>query len=92
MVWHSVRESGDTKTRKSQRTPAMPKRCLDALKLHRERQDVARKAADTNWQDNGLVFASKVGSDEQILSRSLAQHPDVDPARRERPPRRVVSF
>ncbi|GAA3409214.1 site-specific integrase [Streptosporangium vulgare] len=63
MVWHSVQEGGNTKTRKSRRTPAMPKRCVDALKLHREQQDVARKAAGASWQDNGLVFASKVGTE-----------------------------
>ncbi|MFI7058637.1 tyrosine recombinase XerC [Streptosporangium canum] len=62
MVWRSVRESGDTKTRKSRRTPAMPKRCVEALKLHRERQDVARKAAKA-WQDNDLVFTSKLGTE-----------------------------
>ncbi|MEU8102264.1 site-specific integrase [Nonomuraea muscovyensis] len=61
MVWRSVREGGDT--RKSRRTLAMPKRCVDALKLHRERQDVARKAAGASWQDNNLVFASKVGTE-----------------------------
>ena len=41
----------------------MPRRCADALKLHRERQDVARRAAGDGWQDNGLVFASKVGTE-----------------------------
>src|SRR5688572_1620602 len=63
MVWRSVREGGDTKTRRSRRTLAMPRRCVDALKLHRERQDVARKAAGSNWQDNDLVFASKIGTE-----------------------------
>ncbi|MFI6457766.1 tyrosine recombinase XerC [Streptosporangium amethystogenes] len=63
MVWRSVREGGDTKTRKSRRTLAMPRRCVDTLKLHRERQDVARKAAGKSWQDNNLVFASKVGTE-----------------------------
>jgi site-specific recombinase XerD len=41
----------------------MPRRCVDALKLHRERQDVACKAAGKSWQDNNLVFASKVGTE-----------------------------
>ncbi|MET8984494.1 site-specific integrase [Nonomuraea wenchangensis] len=61
MVWRSVREGGDTKTKKSRRTLAMPRRCVDALKLHHERQDVAKKAVGDRWQDNDLVFASKVG-------------------------------
>lgn len=63
MVWRSVQEGGDTKTKKSRRTLAMPWRCVDALKLHRERQDVAKKAARDRWQDNDLVFASKVGTE-----------------------------
>ncbi|MEV4078068.1 site-specific integrase [Nonomuraea fuscirosea] len=63
MVWRSVREGGDTKTKKSRRTLAMPRRCVDALKLHHERQEVAKKAAGNRWQDNDLVFASKVGTE-----------------------------
>ncbi len=63
MVWRSVREGGDTKTKKSRRTLAMPRRCVDALKLHHERQEVAKKAAGDRWQDNDLVFASKVGTE-----------------------------
>ena len=31
-VWRSVREGGDTKTRKSRRTLALPQRCVDALR------------------------------------------------------------
>jgi integrase len=31
-VWRSVRAGGDTKTRKSRRTLALPKRCVEALK------------------------------------------------------------
>ncbi|WP_276615389.1 hypothetical protein [Nonomuraea basaltis] len=34
MVWRSVREGGDTKTKKARRTLAIPRRCVDALKLH----------------------------------------------------------
>jgi integrase len=35
-VWRSVRVTGDTKTRLSRRTLAMPKRCLDVLAQQRE--------------------------------------------------------
>ncbi|GAA3424654.1 hypothetical protein GCM10018953_18370 [Streptosporangium nondiastaticum] len=63
MVRRSVREGDDTKTRKPRRTLVMPRRCVDALKLHRERQDVARRAAGESWQDNNLMFASKVGTE-----------------------------
>ncbi|MGZ3147299.1 site-specific integrase [Lentzea chajnantorensis] len=61
-VWRSVREGGDTKTRKSRRTLAMPTRCVEALKTHRTYQDARRKLAGARWQEHDLVFASKVGT------------------------------
>lgn len=62
MVWRSVRASGDTKTKKSRRTLALPARCVAVLRAHRERQDAARKLAGDAWRDNDLVFASRVGT------------------------------
>jgi integrase len=62
MVWRSVRVDGDTKTRKSRRTLAMPKRCAEALLLHQERQDTMR-GAGKSWQEHDLVFASTVGAE-----------------------------
>ena len=41
MVWRSVRAGGDTKTRKSRRTLALPRRCVVALTAHRNRQGAA---------------------------------------------------
>ncbi len=61
-VWRSVRAGGDTKTRRSRRTLAMPMRCVVALRLHRLRQAAAKRAAGRRWQEHGLVFASKVGT------------------------------
>ncbi|MFI6923985.1 tyrosine-type recombinase/integrase [Nonomuraea spiralis] len=61
-VWRSVREGGDTKTKRSRRSLALPTRCVEALKAHREQQRKDRKAADDKWQDHGLVFASLVGT------------------------------
>lgn len=61
-VWHSVRSGGDTKTKKSRRTLALPQRCVDALKVHQVHQDHDRTVAGERWQDHGLVFASKVGT------------------------------
>ncbi|WP_163547795.1 tyrosine-type recombinase/integrase [Candidatus Frankia nodulisporulans] len=52
MVWRSVRTHGDTKTRKSRRTLALPQRCVDALTLHRKQRDEAVS----------LVFASAAGT------------------------------
>jgi integrase len=62
MVWRSVRAGGDTKTRRSRRTLALPQRCVDALREHRTRQDVLKRQAGSQWQDNDLVFPSRVGT------------------------------
>lgn len=67
MVWRSVRKGGDTKTRKSRRTLALPARCVEALRAQKARQDKwrAKRSGGTGrsgWTDHGLVFASEVGS------------------------------
>ncbi|MPZ61152.1 MAG: tyrosine-type recombinase/integrase [Propionibacteriales bacterium] len=62
-VWRSVREDRDTKTLKSRRTLQLPQRCVDALRDHKARQDERRKKLGDRWQDNGLVFASRVGTE-----------------------------
>ena len=61
-VWRSVRTGGDTKTRKSRRTLALPRRCIQALERQCAAQAVERRAAGDRWQEHGLVFASKVGT------------------------------
>ena len=53
---------GDTKTPKSRRTLALPRKCVEALREHRVRQAEDRLAAGPLWQDHGLVFASAVGT------------------------------
>jgi integrase len=62
MVWRSVRAGGDTKTKKSRRTLKLPLRCIDALLTHRQEQDQIRRAVGSKWQDNDLVFPSRVGT------------------------------
>ncbi|MGH3232556.1 MAG: tyrosine-type recombinase/integrase [Streptosporangiaceae bacterium] len=61
-VWRADRAGGDTKTPKSRRTLALPRRCVEALRDHRARQAEDRLAAGPLWQDHGLVFASTVGT------------------------------
>ncbi|MGC5012998.1 site-specific integrase [Streptosporangium sp. DT93] len=61
-VWRSVREGGDTKTRKSRRSLALPRRCVEALREHRTQQDRERGAGGARWTENDLVFASLVGT------------------------------
>jgi integrase len=61
-VWRSVRAGGDTKTRKSRRTLALPARCVTALRQLRDRQDRERDKAGKRWQDHqGLVFTTRYG-------------------------------
>jgi integrase len=61
-VWRSVREGGDTKTKKSRRTLALPLRGVNALRRHRQLQDEARVQSGADWHRTGLVFTSKVGT------------------------------
>ncbi|WP_052745849.1 site-specific integrase [Allosalinactinospora lopnorensis] len=62
-VWRSVRAGGDTKTRRSRRTLALPRRCVVALRVQRSRQVAERRAAGKAWQATDLVFTSKVGTE-----------------------------
>ncbi|UWZ43277.1 tyrosine-type recombinase/integrase [Dactylosporangium matsuzakiense] len=61
-VWRSVREGGDTKTKKSRRTLALPALCAQVLALHGQRQDEARKQAGDVWHETGLVSVSQAGT------------------------------
>jgi len=61
-VWRAQRHGGDTKSGKSRRTLALPRRCAEALREHRKLQAKDRLRAGALWQDHGLVFASTVGT------------------------------
>ena len=61
-VWRAERHGGDTKTEKSRRTLALPRRCVEALREHRKLQAKDRLRAEARWQDHGLVFCSTVGT------------------------------
>ncbi len=61
-VWRSVRAGGDTKTRKSRRTLALPQRCVDALAELRDRQAAERDEAGQRWHETGLVFTTRYGT------------------------------
>lgn len=52
----------EPKTHSSRRPVPMPATAVDVLTRHRERQAKERVAAGEVWQDNGLVFASTVGT------------------------------
>ena len=61
-VWRAERAGGDTKTRGSRRTLALPHKCVETLREHRVRQAQDRLMAGPLWQDHGLVFTSAVGT------------------------------
>ncbi|MCA5894380.1 site-specific integrase [Isoptericola sp. NEAU-Y5] len=61
-VWRSVRKSGDTKTKKSRRTLAMPDLAADLLRRRHREQEADRVKAGADWKDTGLVFTTKVGT------------------------------
>jgi hypothetical protein len=50
------------KTEDSERTIPLPELCVEALKAHKERQATERSNAWPDWQENGLVFPSRIGT------------------------------
>lgn len=85
-VWRSVRAGGDTKTRRSRRTIALPDRCVAALRLEADRQRRDREVAGSSWKDTGLVFTSLVGTEldaanvRRYFRRALAGVSGVEPS------------
>ncbi len=62
MVWRSVRAHGDTKTMRSRRTLKLPETAVDALRAQQRRQAAERAQAGDQWQENGLVLTTSVGT------------------------------
>ncbi|MFB7465658.1 tyrosine recombinase XerC [Streptomyces sp. NPDC056224] len=60
-VWRSVRSHGDTKTRKSRRSLAMPQQVVVVMDAYRTRQQGEAKAAGREWTSEGLVFPTDDG-------------------------------
>jgi integrase len=56
-VWRSARSGGDTKTRMSRRTIALPARCVEVLSKHRVEQEAAGV-----WSEDGHVFCTSNGT------------------------------
>lgn len=84
-VWRSVRSDGDTKTKKSRRTLALPGLCIDALRRQRAQQASDRLAAGDRWKVTDLVFATSVGTKMRAenvrrdFRRALGLVPDIEP-------------
>jgi integrase len=50
------------KTEHSARTVPLPPLCIDALREHRRQQFAERACAWPDWQENGLVFPTRIGT------------------------------
>lgn len=79
-VWRSVRAGGDTKTRKSRRTLALPARCVEALREQRAQQVVDRLAAGEAWQDTGVVFTTSLGTEMDAANVRRERSPRPSPS------------
>jgi integrase len=84
-VWRSVRVGGDTKTRLSRRTLALPALCVDVLSEHR-RMQILHSRPRPATPGTGLVFSTDSGQslDASHVRRSfrtvLRRAQGIDPA------------
>jgi len=83
-VWRSVRRGGDTKTRASRRTLALPGACVTALYGHRERQQEAYVPAGLTWGGDEFVFATAAGTAPDAANvrrgfRAVVEKAGLDP-------------
>ncbi|WP_329035900.1 tyrosine-type recombinase/integrase [Streptomyces sp. NBC_00178] len=67
-VWRSVRRHGDTKTRKSRRSLAMPNQVATVLTAYKAGQVAACAAAGAPWTDERLVFPTAEGQQRSSLN------------------------
>ncbi|MFF0197988.1 tyrosine recombinase XerC [Streptomyces anulatus] len=67
-VWRSVRRHGDTKTRKSRRSLAMPHQVATVLREYKSRQVAECTAAGGPWMDERLVFPNVDGTLRSALN------------------------
>ncbi|MDQ1039676.1 integrase [Streptomyces sp. V3I8] len=67
-VWRSVRRHGDTKTRKSRRSLAMPRQAALVMKAHKRQEQARRLAGGKAWSDEALVFPTESGEVRSALN------------------------
>lgn len=60
-VWRSVRKHGETKTRRSRRTIALPRQVVEVLEEHMRWQKQERASAGVEWSPAGRVFTTRSG-------------------------------
>ncbi|MFI9101666.1 tyrosine recombinase XerC [Streptomyces fildesensis] len=81
-VWRSVRRHGETKTRKSRRTLAMPRQVATVIDAYRIQQQQECKAAGRDWNEDALVFPNEAGGQRSALNvrrnfRTLLKHAGI---------------
>ncbi|MGY0059663.1 hypothetical protein ACWY4P_24460 [Streptomyces sp. LZ34] len=69
------------KTRSSERTIPLPPVAVSALRAHQERQAQERAAAGMAWQENGLVFPSRIGTPYEPDNPASELGPGTEAAR-----------
>ncbi|WP_078866216.1 tyrosine-type recombinase/integrase [Streptomyces sp. NRRL S-1448] len=67
-VWRSVRRSGETKTRKSRRSLAMPYQAAAVMAVQRERQQSEYAGQGREWSEDELVFPNEAGGLRSALN------------------------
>ncbi|MGW2325692.1 site-specific integrase [Streptomyces sp. NPDC001700] len=86
-VWRSVRKHGETKTRKSRRTIALPKMVVEVLEEHMRWQKQERASKGKEWSPTGLVFTTRSGEpidaanvrrDFRAIIAKAAKMPGID--------------
>ncbi|MFD6414995.1 tyrosine recombinase XerC [Streptomyces sp. NPDC060194] len=87
-VWRSVRRHGETKTRKSRRTIALPQQVVAVLEEHMRRQQKEFAARGAEWSRAGLVFTTRSGEpvdaanvrrDFRAITRKAGLNPEWTP-------------
>ncbi|MEV4927881.1 site-specific integrase [Streptomyces roseoverticillatus] len=67
-VWRSVRRHGETKTRKSRRSLAMPRQAVLVMTAHKAREQAECRTAGIEWTDERLVFPTETGERRSALN------------------------
>jgi integrase len=66
----------ELKTKGSRRTLTLGRHAIEALQMHRDRQDFEKKKAEGAWHDQGLIFTTKYGLplDQKRIHENWGQH------------------
>ncbi|GAA4263759.1 hypothetical protein [Dactylosporangium darangshiense] len=71
-VWRSVRDGGDTKTKKSRRILAISGRCAATLRQHQDKQKELREKRGERWHVDDPVFSTSSGAELTLRTFGVA--------------------